>query len=221
MANLIIKSSADNLVLQGSDASPAITVGATGTTTFAENATLSGTANVLGTINSTGTTFPAGHVLKFERGFLSTQASSGSGASPGTTTGLAVTITPSSASNKIALSVNLGAVGSTSGGTVAFNIWSSLTSGIIGVGTGITGNEVGSGFRTGTSWNGDTTHSFGASWGFVDFPTTWSSGSITYTLYMWREAGTAYINRSANYVDTAYAYGVRVSSTITAMEIQV
>ena len=32
MANLIIKSSADNLVLQGSDASPAITVGATGTT---------------------------------------------------------------------------------------------------------------------------------------------------------------------------------------------
>ena len=48
MANLIIKSSADNLVLQGSDASPAITVGATGTTTFAENATLSGSANVYG-----------------------------------------------------------------------------------------------------------------------------------------------------------------------------
>jgi len=39
MANLIIKSSADNLVLQGSDASPAITVGATGTTTFAESVT--------------------------------------------------------------------------------------------------------------------------------------------------------------------------------------
>ena len=52
MANLIIKSSADNLVLQGSDASPAITVGATGTTTFAENATLSGTANNLGTVSA-------------------------------------------------------------------------------------------------------------------------------------------------------------------------
>ena len=52
MANLIIKSSADNLVLQGSDASPAITVGATGTTTFAENATLSGTANALGTVTA-------------------------------------------------------------------------------------------------------------------------------------------------------------------------
>ena len=52
MANLIIKSSADDLVLQGSDASPAITVGATGTTTFAENATFSGTANALGTVTS-------------------------------------------------------------------------------------------------------------------------------------------------------------------------
>ena len=52
MANLIIKSSADNLVLQGSDASPAITVGATGTTTFAENATFSGTANNIGTVTA-------------------------------------------------------------------------------------------------------------------------------------------------------------------------
>ena len=52
MANLIIKSSADNLVLQGSDASPAITVGATGTTTFAENVTMSGTANNLGTVTA-------------------------------------------------------------------------------------------------------------------------------------------------------------------------
>ena len=52
MANLIIKSSADNLVLQGSDASPAITVGTTGTTTFAENATFSGTANNLGTVTA-------------------------------------------------------------------------------------------------------------------------------------------------------------------------
>ena len=52
MANLIIKSSADNLVLQGSDSSPAITVGATGTLTFAENLTLSGTANNVGTVTA-------------------------------------------------------------------------------------------------------------------------------------------------------------------------
>ena len=73
MANLIIKSSADNLVLQGSDASPAITVGATGTLTFAENVTMSGTANNLGTVTAgsiaggsitSATTFPSGHVIK-------------------------------------------------------------------------------------------------------------------------------------------------------------
>ena len=71
MANLIIKSSADNLVLQGSDASPAITVGATGTTTFAENATLSGTANALGTVTSgnlsnTAIVYPDGFVLQVQ-----------------------------------------------------------------------------------------------------------------------------------------------------------
>jgi hypothetical protein len=55
MANLIIKSSADDLVLQGSDASPAITVGATGTTTFAENATMSGTLGVTGNTTLSGT----------------------------------------------------------------------------------------------------------------------------------------------------------------------
>ena len=57
MANLIIKSSADDLVLKGSGGSSAITVGATGTTTFAENATLSGTANVYG-----AGVFPTGHI---------------------------------------------------------------------------------------------------------------------------------------------------------------
>ena len=78
MANLIIKSSADNLVLQGSDASPAITVAAAGTTTFAEAATMSGNVTMSGTGNSiaslgtvasgnisnTAIVYPAGHVIK-------------------------------------------------------------------------------------------------------------------------------------------------------------
>jgi hypothetical protein len=50
MANLIIKSTANDLVIQGSDASPAITVGATGTTTFAENASFAGNLAVTGTL---------------------------------------------------------------------------------------------------------------------------------------------------------------------------
>ena len=75
MANLIIKPSAGgDLVIKGSDDSPAITVGTTGTTTFAENATMSGNVtmsgdNNLGTVTA-GTigdevNFPNKHVLQF------------------------------------------------------------------------------------------------------------------------------------------------------------
>ena len=70
MANLIIKSSADDLVLKGSGGNSAITVAAAGTTTFAENATLSGTGNSIASLGSvttgtlsSGVTFPAGHIL--------------------------------------------------------------------------------------------------------------------------------------------------------------
>jgi len=62
MANLIIKSSADDLVLKGSGGNSAITVGSTG------NTTLSGTANNLGTSTagtlSSGIAFPAGHIIQ-------------------------------------------------------------------------------------------------------------------------------------------------------------
>ena len=62
MANLIIKSSADNLVLQGSDASPALTVAADGQTTFAEPATMSGTLGVTGNTTLSGTANNVGTV---------------------------------------------------------------------------------------------------------------------------------------------------------------
>ena len=83
MANLIIKSSADDLVLKGSGqtgSNAAITVAATGTTTFAENATLSGTANALGTVTSgnlsnTAILHPSGHVVKKSFTGLESQAS--------------------------------------------------------------------------------------------------------------------------------------------------
>ena len=53
MANLIIKpTSGGSLVLQDEGGDAAVTVGTTGTTTFAENATFSGTANNLGTVTA-------------------------------------------------------------------------------------------------------------------------------------------------------------------------
>jgi len=116
MANLIIKSSADNLVLQGSDASPAITVGATGTTTFAENATLSGTANNVGTVTAgsiaggaitSATTFPVGHILQTVQDVHKSEAHTTSG-NFNTPMGsdLEVQITPSSSSNYILVSTS-------------------------------------------------------------------------------------------------------------------
>ena len=55
MADMIIKpSSGNDLVIQGGDNSPAITVGNTGTTAFAENATLSGTLGVTGNTTLSG-----------------------------------------------------------------------------------------------------------------------------------------------------------------------
>ena len=101
MANLIIKSSADNLVLQGSDASPAITVGATGTTTFAENATLSGTGNQITSLGSvttgamgSGVTLPAGHVVQLATVTSGTTESSGTSQNAFLDTPVVGSITP-------------------------------------------------------------------------------------------------------------------------------
>ena len=53
MANLIIKpTSGGSLILQDEGGSAAISVAAAGTTTFAENTTLSGTANNIGTVTT-------------------------------------------------------------------------------------------------------------------------------------------------------------------------
>jgi hypothetical protein len=60
MANLIIKSSANDLVIQGSDNSPAITVGTDGATTFAEATTLSGATTCSTTLGVTGNTTLSG-----------------------------------------------------------------------------------------------------------------------------------------------------------------
>jgi hypothetical protein len=104
MANLIIKSSADNLVLQGSDASPAITVGATGTTTFAENATMSG-VTTLANATITAWTPPAHTIIQVVQG----TATAGLELTSTTyvTTGLSAAITPSATSSKILVNYHI------------------------------------------------------------------------------------------------------------------
>jgi hypothetical protein len=51
------------LLIQGADSSPAITIAETGTTTFAENATMSG-VTTLANATITAGTFPEGHVIQ-------------------------------------------------------------------------------------------------------------------------------------------------------------
>ena len=68
MANLIIKpTSGGSLILQDEGGSAAISVAAAGTTTFAENTTLSGTANNLGTV--TAATINGGSIGSAVTGF--------------------------------------------------------------------------------------------------------------------------------------------------------
>ena len=174
MANLIIKSSADNLVLQGSDASPAITVGATGTTTFAENATLSGTANNLGTSTagtlSSGVTFPTGHVLQVLIDNDATEQTLSSDTY--TATDLSIAITPSATSSKILCQWSMHAVlDDTEGyGTQLYSsddgaIYTSTTAYDLYAGEG----DTGMGYLRLRSW-----------FAYIDSPSTVST--VTYTI---------------------------------------
>ena len=89
MANLIIKPSAGgDLVIKSSDSSDAITVGTTGQTTFAENATMSG-VTTLADATITAGTFPSGHIINVHnvQGPSGTQTVSDSSNYEGTTIG--------------------------------------------------------------------------------------------------------------------------------------
>ena len=141
MADLIIKSSpSNNLVIQGGDNSPAITVGNTGTTTFAENATLSGTANNIGTVTAgtlgSGVVFPAG-MMRFVTEVYTNTANTAS--EQVTTTGaLSVTI-----GSKIMLRALIGYEDEESSTTAYFS-WYLTGDTNSGVGAGTSGEIIGS-----------------------------------------------------------------------------
>jgi hypothetical protein len=163
MANLIIKSSADNLVLQGSDASPAITVGATGTTTFAEAATMSGNVTMSGTANNLGTTtagtlssgvvFPSGHVVQtstLNKG--STNTNIGTGTATWTSTVVTHAITPIYSNSAIIVHANFLAHMSDSGSDGGYNFrW-------LKTGTGIAADTYPAGMHMAVNQTGSDAH---------------------------------------------------------------
>ena len=205
MANLIIKSSADNLVLQGSDASPAVTVAADGQTTFAENATLSGTANVYG-----AGTFPAGHVIQVESTTLTTSYTAAN-SNFTDITGMSVVITPKFSDSKVLVVVSIGITASNDHhARIVRNLPSDPTA--IAVGTGQAGSQTAQTF--GYIYNATGSFVETRSMNFLDSPATTSA--ITYKVQA-KGTGTLYINRSSTDSNEGH-YGRNVS-TITVMEV--
>jgi hypothetical protein len=129
-------------------------------------------------------------------------------------TGLSATITPTSATSKILVLVNIGASGTT---TSDFGIFFSLyrSASVI---TGAVGDAAGSRkVCSSASRNSSNARFQSSSIMYYDSPT--STSSLTYACYVSMESGgsTACINRGANDVDNAA--WPRTISSITVMEI--
>lgn len=122
-------------------------------------------------------------------------------------TGLSVTITPSSASNKILVLADI---------FVSNSDNSSLRllrdSTVIAAGTA-TGSQTQSSF--GDFYSASNTFTGTQSLNFLDSPSTTSA--ITYKIQFWIRGGTAYIN--ANYSNGNFNYVFKPTSNITLMEI--
>ena len=124
-------------------------------------------------------------------------------------TGLNVSITPASSSNKVLVNVHI----STSNYSLAsFRLVRGST--VIAVGDSLGGNRIQATMGA-LSFQRDGNRVNSASISFLDTPSTTSS--TTYKLQAWTYSGTQYINRS--YANYNYNYSSSSISTITASEI--
>ena len=124
-------------------------------------------------------------------------------------TGVTLSVTPASTSNKVfvSFSLNLGIV---NGAGVGVRLMRDSTPIAIGD-TGLTNQK-----QSTTQTYGDhQTNTHNVSMEFLDSPSTTST--TVYKLQVYTSTGTMYVNRS--YGDEAQAYQARTASTITAMEV--
>jgi hypothetical protein len=126
-------------------------------------------------------------------------------------TGLSVSITPSSASNKILVICNIYTGHTVVTQRTAFRLVRNSTS--IGGGTAVSSRQSAIGQTQLVGTNGLA--SIGIN--FLDNPSTTSS--TTYKVQMITDSNTGTVNITGDNNDVADAYGVRTSSTITVMEI--
>ena len=129
-------------------------------------------------------------------------------------TGMGVTITPSSSSNKILIQCEIGACGMYNSGYPLFFVLYKGSSSI----SGALGDELSNGQQSCTTyhkfenyWEGGST-----SFAYLDSPATTSA--TTYKLYGQRhtDGGTGYFNTTARQINNRYAKSL---STITAFEV--
>ena len=179
----------------------------------AANRTLTLPSNADGTILTT--TFPkSGSIIQVKQA-VKTDTASISNATFADVSGLSISITPSSTSNKILVECSV-VTGGQADGFIAFKILRDSTA--IGIGTAGTGNQTNASFST--AFGNASTHQFAvkpASWSFLDSPS--STSSLTYKV-QWASTyldRTMYVNRPYTTADSSYV--AITISTITVKEV--
>ena len=131
-------------------------------------------------------------------------------------TGMTVTITPSSSSNKILIVCNL-TYGGQSNGYFGVNLLRGSTQ--LGLSTAATGNQLNFSFAVGTG-NGDNDYykCHSASYEFLDSPATTSATTYKLQGYSY-DSRYFYLNRGHSTSNAAYIH--RSTSSITAYEVTV
>ena len=166
------------------------------------------------TLPDTGNYILGGRVLQVVQAVKTDTASTNS-ATYADISGLSVSITPSSTSNKILVECSV-VTGGQADGFIAFKILRDSTA--IGIGTAGTGNQTNASFST--AFGNASTHQFAvkpASWSFLDSPS--STSSLTYKV-QWAStylSRTMYVNRPYTAADNAYT--AITISTITVKEV--
>ena len=166
------------------------------------------------TLPDTGNYILGGRVLQVVQAVKTDTASTNS-ATYADISGLSVSITPSSTSNKILVECSV-VTGGQQDGFLAFKVLRDSTA--IGIGTAGTGNQTNASFST--AFGNASTHQFAvkpASWSFLDSPS--STSSLTYKV-QWAStylSRTMYVNRPYTAADNAYT--AITISTITVKEV--
>ena len=157
-----------------------------------------------------------GGLLQMVHTEIATRPTRSSGNTYADITGLNVTITPASASNKILIVFNAGLV-SNSSRTTAFVLKRAISGGATTIlGGHTTGSRQQAWLRCAS--DSDSNHDYGSHAEYYDSPNTTSA--ITYTV-QWISQGTAYLNRTDGYGDGAEPYQAITNSRIYAQEIGV